>query len=191
MNRDNLRKSFEKIGARVTIRKGSSLARDGVIRMNVTNDKQGEHFTMTIHPDINESEITLQVLDFDPKLRQMLIFIRAPRIDSSWVGGRQIFKRGKPNETFDERLLLGRDEMHWFVAGVTMAKNIREAFALLRPKAVNISMIRQGVKTKEWKKRKTKGFIRQGEWFFVPVNFQEDKSTILNKNEPISRRGGT
>lgn len=66
MERQWLEKQFEKMGARITIRKGTS-PRGAVLRMNVSVDKGGEHFTLTIHPDVDDSEIHLQVLDYDPK----------------------------------------------------------------------------------------------------------------------------
>lgn len=193
MDRNNIKRSFEKMGARLTIRKGTAPTawRSGnvALRMNVANDRQGEHFTMTVHPKIDESDIVVQVLDYDSNLRQMLLFISSPRISDTWNKGKGVTLIDK-RDRVNERLLVGRDEMHWFVAGVTVAKNIREAFALLRPQAVTVSMNRNGVKNKEWNKRKTKGFVRQGEWFFVPVNFQEDKTTVVHKNEPIRRQGG-
>jgi hypothetical protein len=192
MERNWLEKQFEKMGARITIRKGTS-PRGGILRLNVATDKQGEHFTLTIHPDIDDSEININVLDYDPKLRQMLLLVRSPRMNQRWSGGHMITERVKDfkhGDTTTERLLVGRDEMHWFVAGVTVAKNIREAFSLLRPKAVTVAMQQKGVKTKEWRKRKNKGFVRQGEWFFVPVHFEPDKNTIIHKNEPISRPTG-
>lgn len=188
MERKSLQKSFEKMGARVTIRKGTGVSA-GAVRMNVATDSKGEHFTLTIHPEIDESQINIQVLDYDADLRQMLLFVRTPRMQVIWNRGRQNFKVVE-NETFDERLLVGRDEMHWFVAGVTRAKTVREAFSNLRPQAVTVAMSRSGVKSKDWRKRKTKGFVRQGEWFFVPVHFQEDKDTIIHKNEPIRRSTG-
>jgi hypothetical protein len=189
MERERIIKYFEKIGARITIRKGTS-PRDGVVRMNVANDRKGEHFTLTIHPDIKDSEIEVQVLDYDKELRQMLLFLRYPRLIGRFEKGRQVFRRADNKETEDVRLLVGRDEMHWFVAGVTESKNIRQAFERLRPQAVSIAVRRNGVKTKDWRKRKTKGFVRQGEWFFVPVFFVEDEKTIvIHKNEPIQKAG--
>lgn len=198
MERKWLEKQFEKMGGRITIRKGTS-PNGGILRMNVAVDRQGEHFTLTIHPDVDEKDIIIQCLDFDPKLKQMLLHIRTPKVTTivDRVGKRLVERTEvtsplsrNPNDFHNEKLLVGRDEMHWFVAGVTVAKNIREAFSLLRPNAVTVAMNRSGVKSKDWRKRKNKGFIRQGEWFFVPVHFTEDKNTIIHKDEPIMRGGG-
>jgi hypothetical protein len=77
------------------------------------------------------------------------------------------------------------------VAGVTNSKNIKEAFEKLRPAAVTVAMKKARVKTKNQMKRRNKGFVRQGEWFFVPVDFQINETTVIHKNEPISRPGGS
>jgi len=91
-----------------------------------------------------------------------------------------------------EKLLLGHDERHWFVAGVPeKARNIKDAFKLLKPEAARLSQERAGVGGKALDKRRNKGFIRQGEWFFVPVQFEPDKTQHIYKNEPIQRSAGS
>lgn len=188
MNRQNLIKKFSEMGSRLTIRKGTNLVSSRVIAINVVADKLGEHFTMTIHPSVDETKIDIQVLDMDKKLRQMLLLIVHYYHPTNRLELEEI---RNPTRKVTERLLLGHDEMHWFVSGVTMSKTIKEAFENLRPRAVTLSMHKSGVRDKDWRRRKTKGFIRQGEWFFVPVNYQEDKNTIILKNEPIQRPGST
>lgn len=187
MERVRVENMFSKIGARVTIRKGTS-NRGGVVRMNVTTDRGGEHFTLTIHPDIKETDIDIQMLDYDEKLRQMLLFLRFPRISMDFRGN--VLKNKGGDEFEVSRLLVGHDEMHWFVAGVTESLTVKQAFERLRPAAVTVAMRKSGVKDKNWRKRKNKGFIRQGEWFFVPVHFEDNDKTIIHKNEPIRRPNG-
>jgi len=70
-------------------------------------------------------------------------------------------------------------------------KILEKLFQRLKPAAVIVAARTAGVKNKDWFKRKTKGFLTQGEWFFVPAHFKEDKLTIIHKNEPISRQGGS
>lgn len=187
MERSNLKKMFDKIGARITIRKGiSNISR--AVSMNISNDKKGEHFTFTINPNIKESDIMIQILDIDENLRQMLLFLHFPRIEFDRYGK---LMKNKPGDEYEKsRLLVGHDEMHWFVAGVTNSITIKQAFERLRPSAVKLSMEKFKVKDKYWRKRKNKGFIRQGEWFFVPVHFIENNQTIIHKNEPIRRPNG-
>lgn len=179
MERKWVEKQFEDMGSRVTIRKGTAPIRINrglgsnrgtLMRLNVAKDKKGEHFTFTIDPEVDEKNIIFQVLDRDDKLRQMLLMLKY--------------------EDSVEKLLVGHDESHWFVAGVSGSKSIKEAFANLRPAAANLSIQKSGVKDKDWRKRRNKGFVRQGEWFFVPVHFTESKSTIIHKNEPIRRPSG-
>lgn len=187
MDRVWVQNKFEEMGSRVTIRKGNGMFIRGfnaVLAVNVVSDRKGEHFTMTIHPQADEALIDIQVLDTDAKLRQMLLMIKYPY---EIRNGQYVLS----NAYTKERLLVGHDEMHWFVAGVTQSNNIKEAFANLRPSAVTLAMHKTGVKDKDWRRRKTKGFIRQGEWFFVPVHFEEDKTTVILKNEPIQRRGSS
>jgi hypothetical protein len=194
MNRQNVIKKFEGIGSRITFRKGTKYERNA-ITINVARDKKDEHFVLTIHPKLTDEDIEITVLDVDTNLKQMLLLIRNPeltdeatrRVGSRFSSGILEVNRKK---MVVNRLLVGHDEMHWFVAGVTSSTTIKQAFSVLRPETVTRVMHQKGVKDKLWKKRKNKGFIRQGEWFFVPVDFTPDKFTIIHKNEPINRRGG-
>jgi len=201
MNRDNIKKMFENMGSRLTIRTGTSTRGDGSpLRINVAKDRHGEHFTLTLNPLLDEEKTVIQVLDTDKKLRQMLLNLVYWTIPTEPV---PVSRRRKIKGWYDadvkpekpqkivEKLLVGHDEMHWFVAGVSGANNIREAFQRLKPAAVIVAARNAGVKNKDWFKRKTKGFLTQGEWFFVPVHFQENKMTVIHKNEPINRQGGS
>lgn len=188
MNRENIKELFDKIGARVTIRRGTSPRGVSGLTLNVANDRKGEHFTLTVHPAIDESEINVQMLDYDKQLRQMLLFIRFPNLVQERWSSPPVKNTKEPFMT--SRLLVGHDEMHWFVAGVTNSMTVKQAFERLRPDAVTVAMRKNKVKDKNWRKRKNKGFIRQGEWFFVPVHFEEGSQTIIHKTEPISRPTG-
>jgi hypothetical protein len=190
------------MGSRITIRTGTSTASsDRPLTINVSKDRKGEHFTLTIHPLLDESKTVIQVLDTDKKLRQMLLNVvywtipEKPNKDNTrkyWTHPNYSSRADSPiSRKVVEKLLVGHDEMHWFVAGVSGSKTIREAFARLKPSAVTVASRRSGVKNKNWFKRNTKGFLSQGEWFFVPVHFEENKLTVIHKNEPISRPGGT
>jgi hypothetical protein len=183
MDRKWLQKKFEEIGSRITIRTGTTIRNSNTpLRLNVAKDSKGEHFTLTIDKRIDEKIVEIQLLDMDKSLRHMLLMLKYPTI----------VPHPNPNIGFaSERLIVGHDEMHWFVAGVTSSRNLKEAFERLRPQAVTIAMKNAKVKLKNQMRRKNKGFIRQGEWFFVPVHFEEDAHTVIHKNEPISRPRGT
>jgi hypothetical protein len=97
---------------------------------------------------------------------------------------------GQPQK---EKFLCGHDERHWFVAGVANAgvANVGQALEALKPEAVIRSQQHRGVRPKDWHKRRNAGFIRQGEWFFLPQpNFQVDTPHLILRHEPIQRGGG-
>jgi hypothetical protein len=61
----------------------------------------------------------------------------------------------------------------------------------LKPPEVRRAQERQGVKRADRGRRKTEAYVRQGEWFFVPVpNLKVEESFILRR-EPISRGNGS
>lgn len=47
-----------------------------------------------------------------------------------------------------------------------------------------------GVKTKDLHKRRTAGYVRQGEWFFVPRPNVAVQDFLIHKNEPLRRGRG-
>ncbi len=99
------------------------------------------------------------VLNTEPKKRHLLLQIEA------------------------ERYLCGHDERHWFVAGVrNSAKTVREAILALRPEGVE-----QPRERKKLFKRHTKSYVRQGEWFFIPVPDLQVPGHMILKHEPIRR----
>ncbi len=187
METKKLDKQFEKIGSRLKISK--MIRRNSLSGINILKDKKGEFFSVFLHPDIQDNEVSFQVAAIDPKLKQMVFVIAHPDFKAKEVS-RNNFVFEKTNGTISERFLIGRDERHCFVAGITAANSVKEAFDSLRPSAANLALQKAGVKSKDWRKRKNKGYIRQGEWFFIPSAFQETHSTVIHKNEPISRNGG-
>ena len=93
------------------------------------------------------------------------------------------------------KYLCGHDERHWFVAAVPEsagAKNIKDAKRALKPKGVVEAEVRAGVKGAKADKHKTKGWIRQGEWFFIPApEFSIKNNEVIHKDEPIRRGAGS
>lgn len=128
------------------------------------------------HLKISHSEIApldLHVIDLQPKRRHLLLLAKEGR--SSMM----------------DKLLCGHDERHWFVSTLRSdapISNVEQAMESLKPTQVLSSQLRQKVKRKNWHKRRNSGFVRQGEWFFLPrPNFQPDKNAIILKNEPFRR----
>jgi hypothetical protein len=85
------------------------------------------------------------------------------------------------------RFLCGHDERHWFVAaipesaGVTTVTQAREA---LQPVPVRRAAAR--LRRRQRQRRRNPGFVRQGEWFFVPVSVGLRPDVVLH-NEPLRR----
>lgn len=111
----------------------------------------------------------------------MVIDVSMKRTDTS----------GKPRIT---KFLCGHDEKHWFVASIpesAYATNVKDALHALKPQEVIRAQKKVKCKKKNRNKRKNNGYIRQGEWFFVPADVCIDKNTIIHKNEPLSRGRGS
>ena len=92
------------------------------------------------------------------------------------------------------KFLCGHDERHWFVAAVPEAaavSTVATAMEALKPFDVRRLQDRLAVKPRKRNRRRNEAFVRQGEWFFVPVasSFQPKKSLILT-NEPLRRGAG-
>lgn len=61
----------------------------------------------------------------------------------------------------------------------------------LKPAEVIRSQRRNHVRAKEWNTRHNAGFVRQGEWFFLPMpNYTPPDENMILRHEPIRRSGG-
>jgi len=161
---------FEKIGARARFVEG----RGPDFSVNVLRDRNGEYFELACG---NEAVVT--VLDVRPKDRHLLLLAN--------VGG----QRGP--RTVRSRFLCGHDERHWFVAAVPESRPARDVSAAkdaLKPEAVWESMRKHGVSMADRDLRKTAGFLRQGEWFFLPRRDLKVNLNFVLRNEPIRRGRG-
>jgi hypothetical protein len=90
------------------------------------------------------------------------------------------------------RFLCGHDERAWFVAAVpgTPCK-VEQAMDLLQPADARLSRLRHGVPHSRRHRRHNAGFLRQGEWFFVPTpGFAPAGPAYVRRDEPISRGRG-
>ena len=178
MNKMDIETKFKSIGARVRLapahdtvnwrhpRRGPARAvrhRADPIKIDVGRDKRGEFFDLVVRDDVE-----LDVIDADRRDRHLLLLAR--------------FGAEKP------RYLCGHDERHWFVAAVPESdpvSTVVAAKAALRPGAVRRTSP-GGVTA-----RRTKTFLRQGEWFFIPApDFEPDALEPIRRYEPIVRSGG-
>lgn len=171
MNLQQIERQFTRIGARAKIHPPVRNVITQDVSIDIGNDAMGEFFDITLNR--TEQNIT-QVLDVQPALRHLLLM--------SNQGGEK------------HKFLCGHDERHWFVAAVperASVSTVRTAFDALKPNAVRFVENRLGVKPRYRNRRRNEAFIRQGEWFFVPVeNPGFINERLVLRNEPISRGGG-
>lgn len=167
MEKSVIEEKFKKMGAQVKVRTDREF-----LRLDVTTMKRkGEVFEVDIPRDA-----TIEVLDLQPRRRHMLIVAR---------------ESGNPRRPDEKtKYLVGHDERHWFVAGVpSHAITVTHAMELLKPHVVRVQQEQAKVRSKDRAKRKNEVYVRQGEWFFIPVQINVPKNLIL-ENEPIQRGRG-
>lgn len=179
-----LHKHIATIDAELEIRVSPN--RDNTPSWDVATIAKKEFFTLSLGEKILEN-VRADVLDIDKKLRHILLLMRS--------------------EDKENRCLLGFDERHLFVASIRpeyrdlrhsprnmkAVKTIQDAMESLKPVNAIGVQIRNEVKPKDWNKRHNEGFLRQGEWFFIPIEgkpmaFQE---WLILKDEPLSRGRGS
>jgi hypothetical protein len=170
MNAQLIERQFAKIGARAMVRLEDQ-RRAGGVSLDIGRDAEGEYFDIAM-PRIDRPDV--RVLDIQPRLRHLLML-------SEQDDGKHKF-------------LCGHDERHWFVAAVperAAASNVRTAFAALKPAAVHAREDQLKVKPRKRNRRRNEAFVRQGEWFFVPVpEMPQPHKMLVLHNEPIARGGG-
>jgi len=164
---------FARIGARLKVadRPARRTRTTGPISLDVQADAKGEFFEIVRQPGF-DAEIA--VLDVQPADRHLLLLVRDGRDKS--------------------KFLCGHDERHWFVAGIPETApvgTVRQAKEALKPAEVRFAQASKGLRAKARNRRKNAAYIRQGEWFFLPVaNIAVDENLVL-RNEPLSRGGGS
>lgn len=146
--------------------------RPAAFNANVVGTGKRERFRFTVFPDDLKH---LQIVDVDAKGRHLLVSVQA------------LDPEGK-TQPEPQKMLMGHDEMHWFVAAVPRSSvTVAAAKEALKPTVVKEAQKKAKVRRKNRHKRRQETFIRQGEWFFMPVpDFVVDPKLILKK-EPIRR----
>ena len=179
MNFEFLERHFAKIGAEIDVRVDPRLRSE--FAFDVRRAKQGEVFTLDIRPDVHmNDDLEFEVLNVQRQAKHLLLMARGRAVRS---------------DTGKQKFLFGHDERHWFVAAVPEdrgVKDVRDALDALKPEVVLDSQREGRVKPKDWHKRRNAGYLRQGEWFFLPrPGFEPEAGWLIHKNEPIQRSGGT
>lgn len=167
---------FDQIGARLKIHPLRTFDRTNFV-INILRDEGGEYFDIR-----KDNSVQLEVINSDRKDRHLLLMTKQP---AERLG---IFEKAK--------FLCGHDERHWFTAAIPeglKVSTVQDAKQALKPQEILAAERTLGVKTNELHKRhrRTEAGVkihRQGEFMFIPAtSFQEDKNTIIHKNEPMRR----
>jgi hypothetical protein len=173
---ENIERKFDEMGARVKIRpilpRDSRRVRETVTgwpRLDVLRDRKGEYFDIAVPNDGS-----VEVVDSRPDDRHLLLLARTSKGEKA-------------------KFLCGHDERHWFVCAVPEREGVRDVITAkraLQPESVQEKIVEKRVKSNRELRRRNKAYTRQGEWFFVRVDFEPPASEVL-RNEPLSRGRGS
>jgi hypothetical protein len=100
--------------------------------------------------------------------------------------------RDERREGRTHKYLCGHDERDWFAAAVpdTGAASVAVAKEALKPAAVRLLIAAKRVKRQHRNRQCNAAFVRQGEWFFVPVPWFRVEPLLVRHNEPLIRGAG-
>lgn len=175
MDTTSLERKFARIGARLRLTVGLSRRRSstaGPVALDVQRDREGEFFEIARR---SGADAEVAVLDVQPGDRHLLLLVR--------------------ENAEKQKFLCGHDERHWFVAAIPESAegvgSVRTAKEALKPAGVQRLQVQKRVKSKDRNRRKNEAFIRQGEWFFVPVQELVVDQRLILRNEPLSRGMGS
>lgn len=167
MNHKLLERKFAGMGARVKVHEGTRSWRDNNFVIDVQRDQKGEYFDIRLREGI---QFDIAAVDVQPQARHLLLLV----------------KEGREKQKF----LCGYDERSLFVAAIpdrAGVSTVRTAMEALKPREAQVAQDSKKVKFKDRIRRRNKAYVRQGEWFFIPIpDLPVDEKLILY-NEPIRR----
>ena len=182
MNPESLVRQFARIGARLEIEVSSDVqGRNAASNysLDIKEEGRNEFYLLEVAKPAIET-IEFQVLNTQRDLRHLVLMAR---------------NEATPLVSNKQKFLCGHDERHWFVAALPVAAavtDVKTAMEALKPREAVWSQRRNAVPAKQLNLRHNAGFIRQGEWFFVPEpGFSVWALDVVRKHEPISRGAGS
>lgn len=167
MHMDFLMRHFARIGAELNIdvvpagakarrrTPESGVGRDGLeYALDTAHRRSRDVFVLTVRADVQES---VQFLPLDVRPADRLLLLMAKPVESAPALPKQKF-------------LCGHDERAWFVATAPAAStSVRSAIEALKPPVVQAAQERVRLSGVHRSRRHNAAFIRQGEWFFLPL----------------------
>jgi len=173
MNSEIIARQFARMGARFRIVRPGELAmrrRRTDYALDIVHDRRGQVFELQLSAE-REAQLEMNVLQCARHERHLLLLVKSPEAK--------------------DRFLCGHDEREWFVAAVPGGpSSVVQAKLALQPGAVQRAADEAGLNQQERVRRHNRAFIRQGEWFFVPVPGLRVNEKLVLRNEPIRRGGG-
>ncbi|MBK8167743.1 MAG: hypothetical protein IPK64_17490 [bacterium] len=146
------------------------------VRLDIDSDRKGEYYV--IRADLSQDN-DLVVLDRRPNRRHLVLMLT---------------DRGLTGPAIPPaRFLCGHDERHWFVASLpeeARVTTVTQAMEALKPELVRQAQERVGLRPDERNRRRNAGFVRQGEWFFVPDPGFDNARLPVHRREPLRRGRG-
>lgn len=184
MQLQQLTKHFERIGAKLEVdlvppTQGRFSRVRPDFSIDIIEEKNNERYLLEVQKSL-ENTLSFSPLDVRPKERHLLLYAHNPNANTA--------------DLQKQKFLCGHDERHWFVAAIPNARgitNVTNSMEALKPFAARFSQRRNKVRKKNRNKRRNAGFVRQGEWFFIPITrFKPDMEYAILYNEPLIREQG-
>jgi hypothetical protein len=179
MDIEILTRHFARIGARLDVRVQADdnrrrSNRRSEFTLDINESGNNERFELTVDAALLDG-LEMHAIEVRRDLRHLLLLALRP-------------------DGTKEKFLCGHDERHWFVAAVPEGRgvaDVNKAIESLKPDAARMSQRANHVRQKNLNRRRNAGFIRQGEWFFLPhPDFTLDDARLILRKEPI-RRGAS
>ena len=168
--------AFDEVGSRVVFTPPRASRWESFpppVRLDINSDRKGEYYV--IYADLLQED-ELVVLDRRPSRRHLVLMLT--NRDSA----------GRSN--LRVRFLCGHDERHWFVASLpeyARVTTVTQAMEVLKPEFVREAQARFHVRPDERNRRRNAGYVRQGEWFFVPDPGFDSTGGLAHRHEPLRR----
>lgn len=177
MNRRQVQESFALMGANVTI---------GALPHKEVSEDYGSH---THRPDSRQC-----MVDFIPETKTFDIKVNKGTVldivDVQPLDRHLVIAAKDDRHKLASKFLCGHDERSWFVAAIPERLRVRDvttAKDALQPPRIKTVIERVGLPRHLQHTRRNRAFVRQGEWFFVPVDEARLPNVKIRKNEPIRR----
>ncbi|MBR0191485.1 MAG: hypothetical protein IJQ31_05410 [Thermoguttaceae bacterium] len=168
--------AFKKIGANAVInllKPGPVSRKRREFRISIREDRQ-KHASCFVLDVRDETQV--HVPDVSVKDHALLLKVH-------WTN--------EQGRIIREDFLCGRDDHGWFVSTLksNSSHSVEEAFESLRPEEITRELREKKVPRSRQNKHRNEVFVRQGEWFFVPMPPGFEPKGAVREKERLGVRG--